>query len=234
MNTPDLITERDLLLFPGEFLILTKDGRRLADFYPATKSNRIFTVPGMSDFSSEDIVYLLLPDGTEADVVAYNPDFHFSLLNSTDGVSLERLDYERASDDQTNWHSASQSAGFATPGDVNSQVITHPAVDTELIVTPEIFSPDNDGYNDVITFSVALNESGFVGNLYLYDSEGRLVRHLMQNTLLGDTAVVSWDGLRDDRSKAPIGVYVVYFEAFNTLGSLVNAKNSCVLAHPLD
>ncbi|MFN5620687.1 MAG: lamin tail domain-containing protein, partial [Flavobacteriales bacterium] len=234
MNSPDLITERDLILLPGEFLILTKDGRRLAEFYPSTKSNRIFKVPGMSDFSSEDVVFLLLPDGTVSDEVAYNPDFHFSLLNSTDGVSLERLDYMRASDDQTNWHSASQSAGFATPGDVNSQVITNSSVVTELTVTPEIFSPDNDGYNDVITFSVALDEPGFVGNLYLYDSEGRLVRHLMQNTLLGDTGIVSWDGLRDDRSKAPVGVYVIYFEAFNTFGALVTAKNSCVLAHPLD
>jgi hypothetical protein len=79
-----------------------------------------------------------------------------------------------------------------------------------------------------------MDAPGYVGNLYLYDSEGRLVRHLMQNMLLGDTGLISWDGLRDDKTKAPIGVYVIYFEAYNAMGSLRVAKNSCVLAHPLD
>ena len=234
MNSPDFITERELLLIPGEFLILTKDGRRLSEFYPETKTKRIFQVEGMSDFSSEDVVYLLLPDGSISDEFAYTPDFHFSSLNSTDGVSLERLDYNRPTEDPTNWHSAAQSAGFATPGFVNSQVITSSEVSAALSVEPEIFSPDNDGYNDVVTFGVSMDAPGFVGNLYLYDSEGRLVRHLMQNMLLGDTGLISWDGLRDDKTKAPIGVYVVYFEAYNAMGSLRVAKNSCVLAHPLD
>jgi len=56
----------------------------------------------------------------------------------------------------------------------------------------------------------------------------------MQNMLLGDTGLISWDGLRDDKTKAPIGVYVIYFEAYNAMGSLRVTKNSCVLAHPLD
>ena len=234
MNTPDFITDRHLLLFPGEFLVLTKDGRRLSEFYPETKTNRIFKVEGMSDFSSEDVAYLLLPDGSTSDEFAYNPDFHFGSLNSTDGVSLERLDYKRPTEDPTNWHSAAESAGFATPGFINSQVITSSEVNAELTVDPEIFSPDNDGYNDVVTFGVSLDAPGYVGNLYLYDSEGRLLRHLMQNMLLGDTGLISWDGLRDDKTKAPIGVYVIYFEAYNAMGSLRIAKNSCVLAHPLD
>ena len=234
MNTPDFITERNLLLMPGSFLVLARDGRELPGFYPNTNTNAVWKVEGMSDFSSDDIVYLILPDGEIADEVVYNSDFHFPLLNTTDGVSLERVDYTRTSDDVTNWHSAAESAGFATPGIVNSQAVLNADITTEITVDPEIFSPDNDGYNDVVTFSILLEEPGFVGNLNIYNSEGRPVRYLMQNMLLGNEARISWDGISDDGTKAPIGIYVIMFEAFNADGKVVAGKTSCVLAHPLD
>jgi hypothetical protein len=56
----------------------------------------------------------------------------------------------------------------------------------------------------------------------------------MQNMLLGNEARISWDGISDDGTKAPIGIYVIMFEAFNTDGKVVAGKTSCVLAHPLD
>ncbi|MFM9004098.1 MAG: hypothetical protein ACKOSR_01110 [Flavobacteriales bacterium] len=105
---------------------------------------------------------------------------------------------------------------------------------TTISVEPEIFSPDNDGYRDIVSFTVLQEEPSYVGNLNIYDSEGRPVRYLMQNMLLGNTASISWDGIADDGTKAPIGIYVVLFEAFNTEGKVVKAKTSCVLAHPLD
>jgi flagellar hook assembly protein FlgD len=134
----------------------------------------------------------------------------------------------------TNWHSAAESAGFATPGIVNSQAVQSGAATTTITVEPEIFSPDNDGYNDVVSFSILMEEAGFVGNLQIYNAEGRPVRHLMQNMLLGNEARISWDGIDDDGVKAPIGIYVVMFEAFNSDGQVISGKTSCVLAHPLD
>jgi len=234
LNSPDFITERNLLLMPGAFLVLARDGRELPTFYANINRNAVWKVEGMADFSSDDIAYLLLPNGEVCDQFSYNSNLHFPLLNSTEGVSLERIDYNRPSDDATNWHSAAESAGFATPGMVNSQAMLSVAGTTEISVDPEIFSPDNDGYRDVVTFSIQLQEPSYVGNLHIYDSEGRPVRYLMKNMLLGNDVQISWDGIADDGSKAPIGIYVVMFEAFNTQGNVVNAKTSCVLAHPLD
>lgn len=234
MNTPDFITERNLLLMPASFFVLARDGRELPSLYSTTDPKAVWKVDGMSDFSSEDVVYLLLPNGNLTDEVAYNSEFHFPLLNTTDGVSLERVDYNRSSDDVTNWHSAAESAGFATPGIVNSQSVLNAAITTEITVDPEIFSPDNDGYHDIVTFSIQMKDPGYVGNLHVYNSEGRPVRYLMQNMLLGNEARISWDGISDDGTKAPIGIYVILFEAFNTDGDLIVGKTSCVLAHPLD
>ena len=74
----------------------------------------------------------------------------------------------------------------------------------------------------------------YTGTLHIYDSEGRMVRRLMTNTLLGREGSIAWDGINEDRQKAAIGIYVVYFEAFNTSGDTQHVKTTCVLAHPLN
>lgn len=105
---------------------------------------------------------------------------------------------------------------------------------TDLTVSPEIFSPDNDGYNDVVTFSYKLDKEGYTGNIKIFDSEGRHVRHLMKSELLGIEGSISWDGFSDERQKATVGIYMVFFEAFTPDGSIVKNKKSCVLAHQLN
>ncbi len=228
------ITELQMVLLSGEYLILTEDGTDLIAFYPDTKTNRIFRVEDMPDFPSEDAVFIALPDSIISDAVFYNDAAHFPLLNSFDGVSLERIAFNRPSADITNWHSASELVGFATPGYQNSQSNNNFTTEQSFEVVNEIFSPDNDGFQDVVTFAYNLDEPGYTGNITIYDSEGRHVKKLMQNDLLGLSGSISWDGFNDEKQKASIGIYVVYFEVFNLKGDVSKFKKTCVVAHQLD
>jgi flagellar hook assembly protein FlgD len=68
----------------------------------------------------------------------------------------------------------------------------------------------------------------------IYDSRGRLVRNLIRSELLGtEEGSFSWDGTMDDRSKARVGTYVIFFEAFDTNGNVKQYKRACVLAAKL-
>lgn len=234
MNTPKVITESNFILFPGEYLAITETGANLNSFYPGTRLDRVFITEDLPDFSSEDIAVLVMPDNITSDQFSYNPDYHYALLDDTKGVSMERISATRLSSDQTNWHSASQASGFATPGYVNSQSNAEAAAGGELEVSPEIFSPDNDGYRDIVTFTYKMEKEGFLGNITIYDSEGRRVRRLMQSELLGATGSISWDGFNDERLKAAIGIYMIYFEAFGLDGDVIELKKTCVLAHQLN
>jgi flagellar hook assembly protein FlgD len=164
----------------------------------------------------------------------YSSDLQYPLLNSDDGVSLERISFERPTSDNTNWHSAAETVNFATPGYRNSQSELSMGSDDNFTVETSIFSPDNDGNVDVANFSWKLDRPGYNGDIRIYDSEGRFVRHLMKSELLGGTGTISWDGLTDEKQKASIGIYVIYFEAFTTDGDMVKSKKSCVLAHSLN
>lgn len=234
MNNADIITELNYLLFPGEYLALGKNTSTLVQYYPTAATDRLWDVEGIADFSSSDDVFLLTPANEESDHFSYTSDLQYPLLNSDDGVSLERIAFNRPTSDNTNWHSAAESAGFATPGYINSQSELAMGTEDQFTVETEIFSPDNDGNNDIALFSWNLSEQGYTGDIKIYDSEGRFVRHLMKGELLGAEGSISWDGLTDEKQKASIGIYVIYFEAFTPGGATLKTKKTCVLAHSLN
>jgi hypothetical protein len=235
ITSPDILTEQGVILLPKQYVVITEDGSELTQFYPFTKTDRILRVLDMPTYNnSEGTVVLLMPDGTVSDRVTYTEDMHFVLLDDLDGVSLERIDPARPASDLTNWSSAAESQGFATPGYQNSQALAAILGEEDINVFPEIFSPDNDGYQDVVTFTFQNTRPGMVGNVYIFDSNGRQVLHLLKSSLIGENSSVSWDGRTADNGLAPIGIYIVYIEVFDENGNTSKIKKTCVLAHQLD
>ena len=155
---------------------------------------------------------------------------HHPLINQVAGVSLERIHFDRPTSDRTNWHSASASAGYATPGYKNSQFSQPVDADKEVIVHPEVFSPDNDGVDDVLNITYRFDSQGLTASVHIFDSQGRLVKNLVGNELLGTEGTFSWDGRTEDNQKASIGIYIIYFEAFGVNGELKKHKRTAVLA----
>ena len=155
------------------------------------------------------------------------------MLNDLDGVALERLDPFRNSNDKSNWHSASKEVEYGTPGLPNSQFFVSEAAG-ELSLSPDVFSPDNDGFEDVLNIDFVLPEPGYTYNISIYTDRGILVRRLVLNQLAGAENTVSWDGFTDDRSKAGIGMYIVFLEAFSPEGNVIQHKAVAVLGHQLN
>lgn len=236
LNELNIIAPEGYLLFPGTYLVLSESGAAVKQQYPL--STDILLCLDMDNIPSMnidgDIVVLTDTAFNIIDKLVYQGSWHFPLLQNTKGVSLERIDFERTTQDYTNWHSAAEAAGFATPTQRNSQYNPGQIDDGAVSVSNEIFSPDGDGYNDVVNINYNFTQPGFVANVTIYDSRGRLVRTLITSELLGtETGTFSWDGTMDDRTKARVGAYVIYFEAFNTNGEVKKYKKSCVLAEKL-
>jgi hypothetical protein len=140
-------------------------------------------------------VVFLGQTGDTLDLFNYDDALQFALLKSVDGVSLERVDPNRPTSDNSNWHSAAEDVGYATPGYQNSQYAPTPSANGSISIEPAIFSPDNDGYQDLLTIAYQFDEPGFVGTMKVFDIAGREVRTLMNNELLGTSGAVSWDGV---------------------------------------
>lgn len=229
-----VIAPEGYLLFPGEYLVLTENTFGVQSQYPAqANTSRCLQMDNIPSMNNDGDVLMLTDTAfNTVDRLVYSSSWHFPLLQETKGVSLERIDFDRATQDATNWHSASEDIGFATPTQKNSQYnAAGTADDGAITITTEVFSPDNDGYNDVVTINYLFSTPGLVANVTIYDSRGRLVRTLIRSELLGtESGSFSWDGTMDDRSKARVGTYVIFFEGIGTDGTVKQYKRVCVLA----
>jgi hypothetical protein len=212
------------LLQPGDYVVLTADSLFVKNQFPFAINGKFYqmSLPTLNNDSST--VYLIY-NSEVLDKVSYTDDWHLSLIDDTENKTLERIDPNGISNNSMNWHTAAESVNFGTPGRVNSQ-LNLASVDGTFSSTEPIFSPDNDGLQDVILFTYELAESGHIADLKIYDDKGRLVRKLAQSELLGTSGVFSWDGVRDDDLKAPIGVYIAVFETFKSDGSAQLSKRA--------
>ncbi|MCW5900041.1 MAG: lamin tail domain-containing protein [Flavobacteriales bacterium] len=231
---PRVISNEPLLLFPGEYMLFTRNPFVTAQQFPLGRSGRFVTVNLPSYTNTSGVVVVLSDQDDVIDLFRYDDKLHFPLLRNVKGVSLERQDPDRPTDDRTNWHSASEYVGFGTPGYENSQYAPAPRPTGEMTIEPAIFSPDNDGYQDVLTIAFRFDQPGFVGTMRVYDIAGREVRRLMDSQLLGTLGAVSWDGIQDNGSKARMGPYIVHFEVYDLAGNVETFRKTVTLAHRLD
>jgi len=217
----NVITTNGYLMFPGDYVVISTDPAIVKQQYYTPNPNgfvQIASMPPLDNGGGTSVLSDTLQN--VIDKFTYSPNMQFALLTSTKGVSLERLDPERATSDPGNWHSASQDVGFATPAYKNSEYSTGKPEDNTISLNPEIFSPDDDGYNDVLNINYKFDQPGYVGNVTIYDAKGRLIRLLVKSNLLATEGIFTWDGLNDNHEKARIGVYIVYFETFNLQGDV--------------
>ncbi len=220
------------VLYPGEYVVITEDENQIIQNYPAAVVGRFIEndVPSYTNDSST--VYII--QGNEViDRVAYTEDWHFQILDNTDGKSLERLDPNGISTDSDNWHTAAEAIGFGTPGGENSQL--NPVVNGgNFTFESETISPDNDGYEDKLQVNYQMEAPGMVGKFVIYDDRGRLVKEVFSSELLASEGVFTWDGIRTDGTKASIGTYIAIFEAYDIQGAVVFAgKKAFVVAGKL-
>ena len=224
------LSTESILIFPGDFLVLTEDPQIVKQQYVTTNPDAFLQVSNMPAFSDDkgDVI-ILNGQGKIVDEVAYSDKWHFALIANTEGVALERIDYNAPSV-QNNFHSAATSVGYGTPGYKNSQFRIDQQVQGEINVTPEIFSPDNDGTDDFAVINYSFPSPGYVTSITIFDASGRPVRYLQKNALSGIKGSYIWDGLGEKQQKLSQGIYIIFTEIFNTEGKKKQFKNTIVLA----
>lgn len=205
------------MVLPKQYLVITPSLPILNSNYRVANPENVITseLPSFNDDEGSCIVRNNRQEVLDA--FEYSKNMHFALLTNEEGISLERIDPNRPSSDATNWISASSTSGYATPTAINSQ-FSQATIGGLFSVTPELFSPDGDGYQDVAHFSYQMKTAGYTANLNIYNSSGQGVRQLLRNQLFGTEGIFSWDGMADNGTIVPMGIYVCVLEVFTLQG----------------
>lgn len=213
-------------LFPQEYCALCKDRELTLQQYDCPVSQALQQCDSLPAYAiASGVVYLSTTGLRTIDRFAYSDEMHYSGLTSSEGVSLERLNAEAPTQDDSNWHSAASTSGFATPGYRNSQ--TNDGETTEGIsIVPEVFSPDNDGFDDYTEFELTFPDIENRVSVLIFNKRGALVRHLANNEPCGNIVHYRWDGTDDRNVPLPSDLYVAVIQWWNGNGKTKSVRKS--------
>lgn len=220
------------MLSPGDYAAFTSDtGAVLRHYFtPCRKCLRqVASLPAFNN--DKGCVVLLYDSATVMDEFRYDEKMHHPLLYDKEGVSLERVNPEMASDNPKNWLSASSLSGYATPGYRNSQYGQQVTPRWAVTCGQPAFSPNGDGHNDELVIGYETESPGWMANCWLFDTRGRMVFQLMNNTMLDFSGTIRWNGRDGAGSRLSAGPYVLLLEMFSLEGKTRRFKKAVVLTY---
>jgi len=229
------LASEKIIFEPGSYLALTNDTNGVFPWFSILCPACFLQMEKFPSYNNDEDYVVLLNDELEIiDELAYSEDLHLPVFHDREGVSLERISFSAATNNAANWHSASSSSGYGTPGYENSQAADDLPEKVSVRFSPDSFSPNNDGYNDTYTIEIQADEPGYLCNIWIYNSGGRQVLQLAQNTVLGTSETIVWDGRNESGQRQNLGVYIVLVEIYNLNGYVKQFKDGVVLTDILN
>lgn len=223
------ISETDYLVKPRQYIVFTQDANVLKGEYLQGKEETFYEVevPSLPDDAGSIVV--ISSEENTIDEFRYSDQMHSVFIKDNEGVSLERINISGASNDSQNWKSASSAAGFSTPGYLNSNATQTLMPGENVGVEPEIFMPLS-GRPDFTQIKWRFDRGGYVANVKIFDAQGREIKDIANNEIIGTEGFFRWDGDQNNGSKARIGSYMVWFEIFDDRGTVKTFRKRIVVA----
>jgi hypothetical protein len=228
------LSQTSFLIPPNQYFLLIADSMAVSKYnlgsYPFKS---VLGESSLGLVNTGELILLKDVRGNTIDSIWYSDKWHNKNFLSTKNKSLERINPNLNGNDSKNWSSSVSSVG-ATPGSQNSIYTNNQNRTNNISVSPNPFSPDNDGFEDFTMINYTLNQQTSQVRIKIYDSRGRLVKTLLNNQPSGPTGSVMFDGIGDDGAALRIGIYIIFLEALNeTEGVVETLKTTVVVARKL-
>ena len=217
-------------ILPGEYYAITTNPKKISERYFSTDPDHLFktgSLPSMNDDKGHLILYSR--ELEKIDELIYSKDMHYSLLSDFEGIALEKTNPGSRSEERANWHSATESSGWGTPGAPNSVFVDLPATADHIVFSSSKITPDNNGYEDFLTINLNLNGNGNVISIMVFDESGNYVRKLASNLFAGPKSTIIWDGTADDGSAVGTGIYIIFITLYDDTGKTEKWKKVCTV-----
>jgi hypothetical protein len=224
------ITTDDLVIMPKDYLVLSNTNDNYFNCYPSAQISKsiLYELPAMND--DEGSVLFLDAAAVVIDELKYSAKQHSQLLTTNEGVSIERISADVSTSNYKNWSSASYASGYATPTLKNSQAIDGSMEEAIISITPNVFSPDNDGFDDHALIEINSNIGGAWSSIFILDVNGNRIKQLLNADLIGSHDKIIWDGTDDRNRIVSSGIYILYAEIISDQGQVQKIRKPIVVA----
>lgn len=227
------ISAKKMILNPQQYALISNNCEKICEIYNCKNEQSLMinmpNFPSLDD--KEDAIVLINKKEITLDSIAYSKTWHNAFLDDENGVSLERINFRNKTQDKTNWHSASSTENFATPGYKNSQYMEYHEQENYFTLINKTVSPDSDGFEDELKIQYQMPDHGYMCNINIYNENGYLIKTLYNNESLSTEGFIYWDGTDDKHSNLNMGIYIITIHCFNLKGDIIKKKLPCVVAY---
>ena len=228
------LSHTSLLSPPNSYFLIAADSSVIKKYnlYNFPTKN-ILNASNLGLSNEGDLLLLKDLKGNIIDSLIYSSKWHNKNFTSTKNISLEKINPQLSGNLSSNWSSSANLIG-ATPGKQNSIYAVNLNNESNISVSPNPFSPDNDGFEDFTVINYRLTKTTSQVRIKIYDSRGRMVRTLVNNQASGQNGSIIFNGLDDNGNALRIGIYIIFLEALNdNSGTVENLKTVVVVARKL-
>ena len=232
LQAPEITTlhTKPFTLLPNQMLCYSGNGFVLSRGYNPQVSINHMSVNNFPNLPSTKAMLILNNlDQSQIDQMQYNSNQHSSFLLTEKGVSLEKTSPSAPSIIQTHWISATQTVGFATPGEKNSQM---PEINTAIKKNKNPFLLQKTCYfmdpNDPIQLHHAFNKPGFIVTATLFSMQGNAIITPLQFVQVSEQGLLLIPTHKLSNI-VPSGNYILHVEAFHPDADLCSQNLRLVL-----
>ncbi|MFZ0455073.1 MAG: lamin tail domain-containing protein [Ignavibacteriaceae bacterium] len=227
------LSDINFFLSPNDFFVLAADSLIFNNYNLSGFNNINILNSGNLGLSKDETIILKDLKGNIIDSVIYNEGWHNKNFSSTKNISLEKINPFLEGNNYLNWNSSVNTSG-ATPGKMNSIFSENKHSENKISISPNPFSPDNDGFEDFTIINYALSQNTSQVRIKIFDNRGRLLRTLLNNQPSGSKGSVVFDGLEEDGTPFRMGIYIIFLESLNEItGVSETLKTVVVVARKL-
>lgn len=211
------------LINPGEVVCFTSKSDVLPLYHRVLAPRQILEAQEMPGSQTAGQLVLLRSDWEALDQVNAGPDAYGA------GVDPEGKALERYGTTST-WLPATPGCGYGTPGYANSRTESPlPNLEAVAALTWRVFTPNGDGYRDVLEIVVKPPWDGR-GRLVIVDERGREVFATGLEYALGEEVLTIWSGETTQGTCLP-GPYSIWIDLEGQQGEKVQQVLACALAN---
>ena len=217
-------------ILPGKYYAVTTKTEAVMERYHSADPESLYeagSLPSMPDDKGHLVLFNRELD--KVDEVYYDEETHSSLLSGTEGVALEKISPEYNSEAPGNWHSASESSGWGTPGAQNSIYSELPVAENRIEFSSTKITPDSDGFEDFLLIRFNLKGNMNIVSVTVFDETGNHLRNVVENLYAGPESSVIWDATAEDGSLVGTGIYIILITMFDESGRTDRWKKVCTV-----
>ncbi|QCK13839.1 lamin tail domain-containing protein [Mangrovivirga cuniculi] len=136
----------------------------------------------------------------------YFEGWHSYWMDDTEGVSLERFNFEGDPAFESVWKSASELNNYSTPGIISGS--GEMAYNEEISFQPKVIIPGDPYYGEQM-IHLKTDNSGRIVTVELFSLSGKLIKTFCLDCYVSDSLTLRWEGIQDSGQVIKPGHYIL-------------------------